>query len=275
MYVPIYKTKTMSTNIQSLYRVLAVTFVALQLLFSGCVTTEESAFAAKASKEKATEKEIDIALRYLAKDEPELAIKRLSDVAKSSPDSARVYEVLGIAFQKTGEFELAEENFRKALRIDSSYTRGRSNFAAFLFSQQRFKEACEEYEKVVDDVYYENRSLAFLNYGQCSIQLERWDEAEEAFKRALGLEKSLPLAYQELGWVYFQKKEYAKASAALDQYRRMVKQSSARALLLGIWVARQFDDKNGEASYAMALRNLYPRSKEYLDYKQSTSHDQR
>jgi len=258
-----------------MYRVLAVVLVALQLLVSGCVTTEESAFAAKASKEKATEKEIDIALRYLSKDQPEIAIKRLSDVTKSSPDSPRVYEVLGIAFQKTGEFELAEENFRKALRIDSAYTRGRSNYAAFLFSQQRYKEAFDEYQKVIDDVYYENRSRAFLNLGQCAIQLERWDDAENAFKRALGLENSLALAYQELGWVYFHRKEYAKASASLDQYRRMVKQSSARALLLGIWVAREFDDRNGEASYAMALRNLYPRSKEYLDYKQSMTHDQR
>jgi len=264
----------MSTNIQSIYRLLAVVFVALQLLFSGCVTTEESAFAAKASKEKATEKEIEIALRYLAKNEPEVAIKRLSDVVKSSPDSARAYEVLGIAFQQTGEFELAEEDFRKSLSIDSAYTRGRSNYAAFLFSQQRYKDSCDEYQKVVDDVYYENRSRAFLNLGQCSIQLERWDEAENAFKRALGLENSLALAYQELGWIYYHQKSYAKASAALDQYRRMVKQSSPRALLLGIWVAREFDDKNGEASYALALRNLYPRSKEYLDYKQSMSHDQ-
>lgn len=275
MHAPIYKTKTMSTNVQSVYRLLAVVCVALQLFFSGCVTTEESAFAAKASKEKATEKEIDIALAYLGKNQPEIAIKRLSEVAKSAPDSARVYEVLGIAFQQTGEFELAEENFRKALRLDASYTRGRSNYAAFLYSQQRFRDSCDEYEKVIDDVYYENRSLAFLNLGQCSVQLERWDNAENAFKRALGLDKSLSLAYQELGWVYFQKKDYVRANASLEQYRRMVKQSSARALLLGIWVARQFDDRNGEASYAMALRNIYPRSKEYLDYKQSMTNDQR
>lgn len=256
-------------------RVFATMIIMLQLLLPGCVTTEESAFTAKASKDKAIEKEVDIALRYLAKNEPEVAIKRLSDAIKSSPDTPRIYEVLGIAFRQTGEFELAEENFRKALRLDSSYTRGRSNYAAFLLSQQRYDDACDEFEKVIDDVYYENRARAFLNLGQCSIQLERWDVAESSLKRALGLEKMLPLAYQELAWVYFHKKQYAKASESLDQYRRMVKQSSARALLLGIWVAREFEDKNGEASYAMALRNLYPRSKEYLDYKQSMTHDQR
>jgi len=110
--------------------------------------------------------------------------------------------------------------------------------------------------------------------GQCSIQLERWDVAENALKRALALERTLALAHQELSWVYFHKKQYAKASESLETYRRLVKQSSARALLLGIWVSREFDDKNAEASYAMALRNLYPRSKEYLDYKQSMTHDQ-
>jgi type IV pilus assembly protein PilF len=275
MRAPIYKTKAMAQQMKSTGRLLAVAFVALQLLFSGCVTTEESVFAAKASKEKATEKEIEIALRYLAKKEPEIAIKRLSDVAKESPDSPRVYEVLGIAFQSTGEIELAEENYRKALRLDPSYTRGRSNYAAFLYTLQRYKDSCAEYEKVIDDVYYEKRARAFLNYGQCSVQLQQWDRAENAFKRALGLDRTLALAHQELAWVYYNKKEFAKASSALDQYRSMVTQSSPRALLLGIWVAREFDDRNSEASYALALRNLYPRSKEYLDYKQSMTHDQR
>ena len=256
-------------------RVVTAALFLLHVVLAGCVTTEQSAFAAKASKDKAVEKEVDIAMRYLAKDQPELAIKRLNDVAKASPDSPAVYEVLGIAFQRSGEFELAEENFRKALRIDPAYSRGRNNYATYLFSQQRYDDACDEFEKVVDDVYYDRRARAFLNLGQCSIQLKRWDEAESALKRAVSLERSLAMAYQELAWVYVHKREFAKASESLDRYRRLVKQSSPRALLLGIWVAREFGDKDGEASYAMALRNLYPRSKEYLDYMQSKTHDQR
>jgi type IV pilus assembly protein PilF len=267
----------MAVNVGSLRRFAGATLCLLYffMCFAGCVTTEESAFTAKVSKDKAIEKEVDIAMRYLAKDQPEMAIKRLSDLVKESTDAPAVYEVLAIAFQRTGEFELAEENFLKALRIDSGYSRGRNNYATYLFSRQRYKEACDQFEKVVEDVYYDRRALAFLNLGQCSMQLERWDDAEAALKRAVALERTLAVAYQEMGWVHFHKKDFAKANEALDRYRRLVKQSSPRALLLGIRVSREFRDKNGEASYVMALRNLYPRSKEYLEYMQSAAHDQR
>jgi len=265
----------MPISAQVLRRAVAAMLFVLSAVLVGCVTTEQPAFAAKASKDKAVEKEVDIAMRYLSKDQPEIAIKRLNAVAKEAPDSPAVYEVLGIAFQRTGEIELAEEQFRKALRLDPSYSRARNNYATYLFSQQRYEDACKEFEKVVEDVYYDNRARAFLNLGQCSIQLEHWDEAETALKRAVSLERTLGMAYQELGWVYLHKKQYAKASESLDRYRLLVKQSSPRALLLGIRVAREFGDKDGEASYAMALRNLYPRSKEYLDYMQSTTHDKR
>ncbi|HEY0894045.1 MAG TPA: type IV pilus biogenesis/stability protein PilW, partial [Cellvibrio sp.] len=41
------------------------------------------------------------------------------------------------------------------------------------------------------------------------------------------------------------------------------------ALLLGIRLERVFGNKDKEASYLLVLKNRFPYSKEYLEYKQT------
>ena len=65
------------------------------------------------------------------------------------------------------------------------------------------------------------------------------------------------------------RKKYPAAQQYLQKYRAQVKTSSAEALLLGIKLARVFEDKDEEASYVLTLKNLYPRSDEYLEYLKS------
>jgi len=46
----------------------------------------------------------------------------------------------------------------------------------------------------------------------------------------------------------------------------VVARPDAELLLLGIELARELNDANAEASYALALKNLYPDSREYQGY---------
>jgi type IV pilus assembly protein PilF len=66
----------------------------------------------------------------------------------------------------------------------------------------------------------------------------------------------------------FINQEYAEAKKHLDRYQALGQQS-ARALLLGIRLERVFGNKDQEASYLLVLKNRYPYSKEYLEYKQT------
>lgn len=54
----------------------------------------------------------------------------------------------------------------------------------------------------------------------------------------------------------------------IDRYEKMAP-SSARQLWLGIRLQRILGDKNKQASYELALRNLFPGSPEYKAYKAS------
>ena len=88
-----------------------------------------------------------------------------------------------------------------------------------------------------------------------------------AWAKALSARAVLP----NLVELNFQKKEYAESKRFLDQYASL-RNHTARSLLLGIRIERIFGNKDKEASYALLLKNRYPYSKEYLEYKQTMSY---
>ena len=57
-------------------------------------------------------------------------------------------------YQSTGEFEIAENQFRAALKAEPSLSRARNNFAAFLYSKGRYTEAEREFNRVTEDTLY-------------------------------------------------------------------------------------------------------------------------
>jgi len=70
-----------------------------------------------------------------------------------------------------GETEAAETSFLKAIESDKSYTRGRSYYAAFLFSEKRYQEALKQFEIAAEDTSYISRAQIFTNIALCNVKL--------------------------------------------------------------------------------------------------------
>ncbi|CAA0082947.1 Lipopolysaccharide assembly protein B [BD1-7 clade bacterium] len=249
----------------SSFRLAVITL--LVAFVTACVTSEPKLFQDNVSKDKEVEARVQIGLTYLNKGEPEKAIMQLKRALDVNPDSARVNEVLALAFENAQEYDVAKDHFKRMLSLDSSYTRGRANYGYYLMRRQDFKEAYKQLNLVIADIYYSRRAAAFQQLGYAAAKIgKKDDEVEYFYTRALGLDESLTSAMIDLAQILYKNEVYAKSQIYLDRYREKVRPSSAEALLLGIKLARVFEDKHDEASYALALRNLYPRSKEYLEY---------
>lgn len=232
----------------------------------GCVTTEQKAFDQNVSQEKELTTRIKIAIGLIKKGEAELALVQLQKALKIKPNAARVYEIMAVAFEQVDESREAKRHYKKMLSYGSEYTRGRANYAGFLIRQKDYKEAYKQLQKVVADIYYPSRARAFQQLGLCAKKLGKYDEIEHFYKRALKLDGNLTEILLALAEIRFENGDYAESQKYLDGYRAKVKPASAKALFLGIKLAVVFEDKGDEASYALALKNLYPRSKEYLEY---------
>ena len=69
--------------------------------------------------------------------------------------------------------------------------------------------------------------------------------------------------------VTYRQNKYPESQRFYDAFREQGVRPSAASLWLGIRLAQIFDDRDAYASNVLALKNLYPKSEEYLLYKAS------
>jgi len=246
-----------------------ICLMVITVALGGCITTTESVFTEDASPSKALERRVALARHYIGEGNWEAAKRNLELATEIDAKNAEVYEAFALVYQSTGEYELAEENFKKAISLDSNFSRCRNNYAAFLFTQERYEEAVKQLNYVVKDTLYSGRPNAFVNLGLCRLKLFDTQGAEEAFVRALAMDKTNQIALLELARIRYEAQDYPTSLKYYDTYRTVVRQQSPAGLLLGIQLAKIDGDKDAEASYALALRNLYPQSAEYQSYKRA------
>ncbi len=247
--------------------ILRVLIIMMLSALTACVTTETGGVGDKANRQQALSDSLQLARSYIQDKNWDAAKRHLRIALEIDDDSAEIYEGLALVFQNTGELNLAEENYEKAIRLDPGLSRVRNNYAVFLYQQKRYQKAAEQLEVVTADTLYRNRTLALVNLGRCYYQMEDYAKAESAFKRAHLMDRNSITMLYELANVYFKLEEYSLSQQYYDTYRSRVRQQPPQALWLGIQLAVKFDNQDALSSYALALKNLYPTSKEYLEYK--------
>lgn len=266
----------MSIKLQTIMTKLVspLSLLLLSALLGGCISTTTGLFTEDASPEKALETRLSLARQYIGEGNWEAAKRNLQLAVEIDASNAEVYEAYGMVYQSTGEFELADENFKKALTKDNkNISRTRNNYAAFLYSQERYKDAVEQLDYVIEDTLYTGRPNAFVNLGLSRLKLFDTQGAEEAFARALAMDRTNQVALVEVAQIRFDANDYATANQFYATYRAVARQQSARALLLGIRLAQVEGDHNSAASYALALSSRFPNSAEYQAYKRSVKSD--
>lgn len=245
---------------------LAIILLGMAAL-SGCVTeTQHSVYSKEVTKESAVQSHVDAAMEYLRNGDTENATRHLRDAYEIDKKSPAVNNGLALAFQMSGENELAEKHYKAALRADSKMTMARNNYAVFLYREGRYPEACKQMRKVIDDTLYEGRADSFQNLGQCELKLGKLDAAKEAFERTVALNRRKATAWLELAFINIEQGDYVTARRHYDRFRELG-QSSARGLYIGIILSDYFEEDDQQASYALALKNLFPYSEEYDRYR--------
>lgn len=242
--------------------VLVTVFFMVPWLLSACVT-ETTGNELEANPEAALDRRVELARQYIGRGDWENANRNLELAAELDPDSALVHEAFGLLYQSTGEFDLSEQSFKRALRVDPKFSRARNNYAAFLFSLGRFEDAEREFAIVANDSLYSGRPNAYVNLGMSRVRLGKSAAAEEAFRRVLRMDRRSPIALLEMAYLRLAAGDVQSAESYYGVYRTVVRKQPARGLILGIKIARATGDKDAESSYGLALRNLYPDSTEY------------
>ena len=172
------------------------------LLLSGalscCVTTTTGGFMVDASEEQAATDYIQLALAYFDNRDMPAARRHVNNALDIDNRISDAYMVLAMISQHEGDLDLADSNYQRAISLDKDNSSARNNYAAMLFSQERFRESYEQLERVANDTSYEGRSLVFEGLGRSALRLGRQEEAKAAFQRALQLNENLFICEKDL-----------------------------------------------------------------------------
>jgi type IV pilus assembly protein PilF len=140
-----------------------------------------------------------------------------------------------------------------------------NNYGSFLFEQQRYQEALERYTQAAQDTLYPERSRVFENLGLTSLQLKQPEQAKAYFERSLRLDSRQPRALMEMAQLSYDNKQYVPGRGYYESYLALAPHS-ARSLLLGVRLAKVFEERDTAASLGLQLKRLYPGTPEYQQY---------
>lgn len=249
------------------------------LLVAGCVTTTDSRFAKEADRQEAIDNYVRLGTAYIGQGNLDRARHHLDRALELDSDSAAALSAMGLVYNAEGEPELAEKNFRRAISSDSGYTRGRVYYGAFLFGQDRFEDASAQFDAASKDTEYPDRGSVFFNLGMTRERLGALDEAEVAYRRAIDLSRGDARPLLALSRVLVEQERYSAASRYFSRLTSMMQRNtrmrhSAESLWTGIRIAHHLGSRDQEASLALQLRNNYPESDEYQQYKVLISNGQ-
>lgn len=254
--------KTCNAGLRKFRMVLVLLFIGM---LASCVSTKEPS-KYQVDEEKALNSHVTLALKYIDGKNRESARHHLRKAMDIDSRSVEANFAMAMLYQLEGETELAEKQFKKTLRLDSNYSRARNNYGVMLFEHDRYEDAYDQFERAGEDLDYDARPQALVNLGRTALKLGNVDKAEASFEHAARLSPAMAVVKYELAALNFDKQEYKTAKQYLDAYEQIAR-PVPQTLLLGIKIERVFGNANKEASYALLLKNKFPYSKEYLEYK--------
>jgi type IV pilus assembly protein PilF len=98
-----------------------------------------------------------------------------------------------------------------------------------------------------------------------SLQLQQREQAKAYFERSLRLNSRQPRALMEMAQLSYEDKQYVPARSYYEAYMSLAPQN-ARSLLLGVRLAKIFEERDNAASLGLQLKRLYPGTPEYQQY---------
>lgn len=257
----------------------AFAMVLLAMFVTGCVTNTDSRFAREADRDKAVKNYVQLATAYIGQDNMERARNHLDRALELAPESPGALAAMGLVYQSEGEPELAERSFRKALDSDTDYTRGRVYYGAFLYGQRRFEDARDQFMAASRDTDYGERASVFFNLGLTEERVGNLEGAITAYRRAVELSRGDARSLLALSRTLVESGDYQAASRHYSRLMTLMQRNknlrhSPESLYTGIRIARHFGDRDQASSLGLQLKNNFPNSVEYQQYRVMTSNGQ-
>ena len=200
---------------------LAVTVSSI-LLLSACVTrtinSDGSVQSTVIDKNKLSDTYIDLAIEYQQHNAPQVALERANLAVSTKDDNPKAYMIRAMIYQQLGQYDKAEQDFKKALWLDSKYSEDNVNYAVFLCDQKRYSEALYNFSQALDNPLYYTPEIGYYSRGNCYAKQDSFESANRDYLAALNYKSPPQDTYIALSRLQFNHQNYQLANYYLNRY---------------------------------------------------------
>jgi tetratricopeptide (TPR) repeat protein len=150
----------------------------LSVLFFSCVTAENA---------RKSDTRTDLGTAYLKEGNAPGAVEALRTATSLNPQNATAWERLALAYMASDADDLAEDAFKKGIKLGTSEEPARIiyNYGLLLLSLERYEEALTAFDSTLADLTYRTPAKALNSKGFTLYTMGRHDEAIKVLSDAI------------------------------------------------------------------------------------------
>jgi type IV pilus assembly protein PilF len=194
-----------------------------------------------------------------------VALQETRNALKEDSSYVPAYNMQAIVYMELREDGPAREAFAHALRLSPNNSEVLNNYGWFLCLRNENARGLELIQRAIADNMYPTPEKAFLSRGLCLRRMGRASEAEESLRRAVLIRPDLIGALYNLAIITFERGAMQDSEVYLLRYMRLTPQPTFEALVMGVKIARARNDPAAEQSYLQQLRRRFPDAPETLE----------
>jgi type IV pilus assembly protein PilF len=227
---------------------------------SACVSTETVSRQAGPS-EDAGKQNYQLGAQYYRNGNYELARSRLERAIEFDPKNAKAHSLLALTFDELGIDRLADESFRRAVRLAPDDKDVRNAYAVYLCQNRKYDDALEQFDRAIRIRENDSSWIEMTNAGVCVSQKPDLDRAEGYFRQALGVRPTYGEALIQMAALKHSTDDNLTARAFLQRYLAD-NPSSAPVLYLAVQIETVLGDDRAATDYMNQLLRDFPQSAE-------------
>ena len=176
----------------------------------------------------------------------ESAFKKILVEDENNIDALRF---MGILAFKSGNHDIAEAMFTRALQVDPTYTLVWANLAQVFSVTGQLDKAKKSFKNILN--MEPKNGLIWAEYGTVLTKLARYSDGKDAYLKALEFKPNSPRVYLSLGHVY---KTMGEIDNSINSYKSTIKQNNL----------------SGEAYWSLANLKTYSFTKDEIKNMEAT-----
>ncbi|MDR2061173.1 MAG: type IV pilus biogenesis/stability protein PilW, partial [Acinetobacter sp.] len=193
------------------------TIIATAVVFTllGLTACQTPSTTLKKDPEKAVQVRTQLAAEYIRTRDLDSAKRSLDQALKLNSRDANANMMMGILLQQEGSaanMEKAESYFKRAISSEPDNAQARNNYGTYLYQQQRYNEAIEQFTRAGATLGYDQRFQSLENLGRIYLKLGDVANAEKAFKQALQANRNATISMLELAEIFYLQQNNRDAS---------------------------------------------------------------